>query len=150
VPPADGHDRPSGKKMTPTRIHLILKPSLIEGVGVFTLTAIKKGIRVPLFDEDDSKTVSRREYAAMPKAYSRYHVPDIDEKWWGPRDYHRMSIGWYLNHSETPNIDVVNDYTALRRIAVGEELTIDYSYSKFDWVKNKDKRHGRPPYKLLD
>ena len=136
--------------MTQTRVHLILKPSLIEGIGVFTLTPIKKGERVPLFTDDDSKIISREENARLPKAYSRYHVPDRDENWWGPRDYHRLSIGWYLNHSVNPNINVLDNYTALRRIAIGEELTIDYSYSKFDWVKDKDKRHGRPPYRLLD
>ena len=136
--------------MPKTRIHLILKPSLIEGVGVFTLTPIKKGDRVPLFEKDNSAIVSRKENARLPKAYARYHVPDSEEKWWGPEDYHRMSIGWYLNHSATPNVDVADNYRALRRIAAGEEITIDYSYSKFDWVKIRDRRHGRPPYTLLD
>jgi SET domain-containing protein len=136
--------------MTKRPIHLILKPSLIEGVGVFTLTPIKKGDRVPLFKKDDSTIISRRENVRLPQEYSRYHVPDRDENWWGPIDYHRMSIGWYLNHSTTPNIDAVDDFVALRRIKIGEELTINYSYSKFDWVNDKSKRHGRPPYRLLD
>lgn len=133
-----------------TRIHLILKPSSIEGVGVFTLSPIRQGDRVPLFEVDDSTTISRSENAELPRAYSRYHVPDAEERWWGPSDYHRMSIGWFLNHSRTPNVDVRNNYAALRDIAVGEELTIDYTYSKFDWVHDADKRHGRPPYTLLD
>jgi SET domain-containing protein len=132
--------------MTKPFVHLILKPSPIEGIGVFTLTAIKQGDKVPLFNEDDSKVISKEEYARLPEAYSRYHVPDADEKWWGPIDYHRMSIGWYLNHSNTPNINVLAGFTALRRIRVGEELTIDYSYCKFDWVNDKNKRHGRPLY----
>ena len=136
--------------MTESPIHLILKPSTIEGVGVFTLTPIRKGARVPLFCAGDSKTISRRQYARLPSAYARYHVPDADEKWWGPVDYHRMSVGWYLNHSRTPNLNVLDNFTALRRIAAGEELTIDYAYSKFDWVDDKDKRHGRPAYKPLD
>src|SRR5207342_3049418 len=129
---ADVHGSPlTESELTKTRIHLILKPSGIEGVGVFAATPIKKGDRVPLFPGDDSKIIPRHENAGLPKEYFRYHVPDRDEKWWGPTDYHRMSIGWYLNHSHTPNIDVLDGYKALRKIAAGEELTIDYSYSKF-------------------
>ncbi len=135
--------------MSRPRIHLILKPSPIDGIGVFTLTPLKKGDGVPLFAADDSKVISRRENVRLPKAYSRYHVPDADEKWWGPVDYHRMSIGWYLNHSDEPNIDASANFTALRGIKAGEELTIDYSYSRFDWVDDPGKRHGRPAYKPL-
>jgi SET domain-containing protein len=142
--------QPTERSVKGRPIHLILKPSLIEGVGVFTLTSIRKGDQVPLFGVDDSTTISRSENARLPKVYARYHVPDAEEKWWGPLDYHRMSIGWYLNHSPTPNIDVRSGYTALRGIKIGEELTIDYTYSKFDWVHDRNKRHGRPAYKLLD
>jgi SET domain-containing protein len=131
------------------RIHLILKPSAIDGIGVFTLTPIKKGDKAPLFADDDTKVISRQENARLPKAYARYHVPDAAEKWWGPVDYHRLSIGWYLNHSSQPNIDAAADFTALRAIRAGEELTIDYAYSRFDWVDDARKRHGRPAYKPL-
>src|SRR6266849_3362720 len=95
-------------------VHLILKPSSIEGIGVFTLTPIREGDKVPLFNEDDSKVISKEEYACLPEAYSRYHVPDAEEKWWGPIDYHRMSIGWYLTHSGPPNIDVLSGFIAVR------------------------------------
>jgi len=126
-------------------IHLLLKPSGIQGVGVFTLGPIAKGEKVPVFPEDDSVVVAREEFARLPPDYAKYHVPDAEEgKWWGPKDYHRMTIGWYLNHSDAPNIDALADWTALRRIEPGEELTIDYSFCKFDWVRDETKRHGRP------
>jgi SET domain-containing protein len=130
--------------MTKSPIHLILKPSSVDGIGVFALTPIKKGDKVPLFNEDDSTIISREDYLRMPEAYSKYHVPDAEERWWGPIDYHRMSIGWYLNHSKTPNIDILAGFTALHQIEAGEELTIDYSYCHFDWVTDKAKRQGRP------
>ena len=45
-----------------------------------------------------------------------------------------LDASWYLNHSEEPNVrfvechvdDGFNSYEALREIAVGEELTVDY------------------------
>jgi SET domain-containing protein len=131
-------------------IHLILKPSSIQGIGVFTLTPIKKGEKVSLSNENDARIIPESALARLPKAYSQYHVPDVEENWWGPINYHCMSIGWYLNHSRNPNIDVSCNFAALRRIGKGEELTIDYSYWKFDWVNSKRQRHRPPWFKLLD
>jgi hypothetical protein len=39
-----------------------------------------------------------------------------------------MWIGWYLNHSGSPNSDEREEecYYAVRDIAAGEEITIDY------------------------
>lgn len=47
--------------------------------------------------------------------------------YWCPSDFRRMSLGWYLNHSETPTL-IANgeEYIAARDILPGEELTIDY------------------------
>jgi len=125
-------------------IHLLLKASLIQGVGVFTLSPIDQGETVPVFPEDDSIVVSKEEFARLPEDYAKYHVPDAEVgKWWGPKDYHRMTIGWYLNHSDTPNVDALDGWKALRRIESGEELTIDYSFCKFDWVRDEANRDGR-------
>jgi hypothetical protein len=41
-----------------------------------------------------------------------------------------MSIGWYLNHSSTPNAhwdDDLNGYVSSRMLRAGEELLIDYN-----------------------
>jgi SET domain-containing protein len=38
-----------------------------------------------------------------------------------------MSVGWYLNHSQRPNLSV-SDYRALSDIAGGSELTINYRH----------------------
>lgn len=130
--------------------HLILKPSPIQGIGVFTLSPIKKGDRVRLSSENDAKIVEASELARLPKAYYQYHVPDVQGNWWGPLDYNCMSIGWYLNHSKNPNIDISSNFAAVRQIAKDEELTIDYSYWRFDWVKVKTLRYRPPWFELLD
>jgi SET domain-containing protein len=136
--------------MKTSDIHLILKPSSIQGIGVFTLTPIEKGQNVPLSNENDSRIINGSELTHLPKAYSQYHVPDIEGNWWGPVDYHRMSIGWYLNHSKNPNLNVSSNFSAMRKIQKGEELTIDYSYWQFDWVMAKSHRHRPPWFSLLD
>lgn len=40
-----------------------------------------------------------------------------------------LDISWYLNHSEEPNLQVIDGYLfrTLRRIHAGEELTVDYN-----------------------
>jgi SET domain-containing protein len=41
-----------------------------------------------------------------------------------------MSIGWYMNHSDTPNVtsskELNFEYFAAREIAEGEEIVCDY------------------------
>ena len=45
-----------------------------------------------------------------------------------PRTLNMLSVGWYLNHSERPNVEADDDgrFFTLRRIRKGEELTADY------------------------
>jgi SET domain-containing protein len=45
-----------------------------------------------------------------------------------PRTFNMLSVGWYVNHSDEPNLVAGDDgrFRALRRIATGEELTADY------------------------
>src|SRR5258708_37575616 len=85
-----------GGFMKASRIHLILRPSRIQGIGVFTLTSIKKGERIPLSNPNDARIIQDSELARLPKAYCQYHVPDVEGNWWAPINYHCMSIGWYL------------------------------------------------------
>lgn len=109
-------------------IPLILRPSRIEGVEVFTISPIKKGAKIPLFVGEDSKVVTESSWKKIKrlglKEYGKYHVAHKG-KHYGPLNAHRMSIGWYLNHSSKPNVQV-DSFVALRDIKKGEELTIDY------------------------
>lgn len=98
---------------------LIIKPSKIQGVGVFTSEDIKKGKKIPLFYSTDYKF--RKSVSKEEKVYCiRYK-----KGYAGPYDFNRMSIGWYLNHSRTPNVKT-RTWKAIRDIGKGEELFIDY------------------------
>jgi len=46
-----------------------------------------------------------------------------------PTNFNRMTVAWYLNHSERPNTKCDDDlnFSALRNINRGEELTVNYS-----------------------
>ena len=45
-----------------------------------------------------------------------------------PKDFGCMSVGWYINHSKTPNAYHHDyDYYALSDIKEGEEITVDYN-----------------------
>jgi uncharacterized protein len=104
----------------------VLKPSRIHGVGVFATHAIKKGVRLRLFARNESvrylrNTPKRRHLVA------RYGVPMGDDYFVCAADFGRMSVGWYLNHSDAPNaFRKAYVYYSRRNIRAGEEITIDY------------------------
>ena len=114
--------------MKSDRVVLILQPSPIHGVGVFARNNIKKGAALPMFAKGD---LTVREHASPIERHYAVHYTSknrIRSKplgWHCPEDFHRMSIGWYTNHSKTPNVQT-RTWTALRDIKKGEEITIDY------------------------
>ena len=114
--------------MKSDRVTLILQPSPIHGVGVFSRKQIKTGTVLPLFAKGDH---SVRKYAsAIERHYAVHYTAKnrIVSKplgWHCPKDFHRMSIGWYTNHSKRPNVET-RTWKALRDIRKGEEITIDY------------------------
>jgi hypothetical protein len=55
------------------------------------------------------------------------------EKYGAPETFNGLTIAWYVNHAETPNLASDSEYRfyALRDISAGEELTVDYrTYSE--------------------
>ncbi len=64
---------------------------------------------------------------------------------YAPRNPIRMSIAWYINHSDRPNVSsAVNPakwtIRARRDIRPGEELTVDYGTLDFNPSLNRRKR----------
>jgi SET domain-containing protein len=110
---------------------LYLRPSGIDGVGCFSDTPIKKGEFVRVWSPEDSewvpvKKAHRSRYAHL---YKKFGIR-MTGGYWAPIDWLRISVGWYMNHSPIPNLisdDGDVTYYAARDIAVGEEVTIDYS-----------------------
>ncbi len=104
---------------------LVLKPSKIEGVGVFTTRSIRKGAKLPLFDDADWRLI-RRPRPEERELVRRFCLAD-EQGYHAPADWNRMSIGWYLNHADEPNVEhQAYVYRAARSIRPGEELTVDY------------------------
>jgi hypothetical protein len=116
--------------------YVMLRPSPIAGVGVFAIRDIPRGCRdmfTPPGNDDDFVAVPRALVEAEP-AHVRALVENYclydDTTYWVPRDgFRQIDLSLCLNHSDTPNVVSVNDgayFEALRDIAAGEELLVDY------------------------
>ena len=110
---------------TTNEFSFVLRPSE-HGVGVFAAHDIEEGTHLRLFPEKGPAPVER-DANAVPECFRAYCI------WKGslltcPSDFGHMAIGWYLNHSKTPNAYHVEfDYYANRDIKAGDEITIDYN-----------------------
>jgi SET domain-containing protein len=109
---------------------LYLGPSKIDGIGCFSDIVIKKGEFVRVWSPEDSRWVPLAKAHASPHKhlFKRFGIRSTGG-YWAPVDFLRISVGWYMNHSETPNLQS-NDgdvtYFALKDIRPGEEVTMDY------------------------
>ena len=113
---------------------VMIKPSPLHGIGVFAIRDIPKGTK-NIFSKGvgDWIKVSKEEVDALPQ-----HSKDLienhclfDEDFYFIPDYgfKLVDLVIYLNHSETPNVISLNDgeeFEAIRDIANGEELLVDY------------------------
>lgn len=114
----------------------MLRPSAVEGVGVFAIRAIPRGCRA-MFSAPDAAgewvALPRPEVEALP-AHARHLVETYclydETQYFVPRDgFTKMDLSLFLNHADEANVASVDDgayFEALRDIAVGEELFIDY------------------------
>ena len=114
--------------------YVMIKPSQLHGIGVFAIRDIPKGTS-NIFSKGvgDWIKVSKEEVDALPQ-----HSKDLienhclfDEDFYFIPDYgfKLVDLVIYLNHSETPNVISLNDgeeFEAIRDIANGEELLVDY------------------------
>jgi SET domain-containing protein len=118
------------------RSYVVLRPSPIEGIGVFALRDIPKGCRdmfsKPLPD-DKWITVSREEVSALPVhaqwLISNYCLFDENNYFVPASGFKRIDVSLFLNHSNVPNVISINEgefFEALHDIKAGEELVIDY------------------------
>ncbi len=116
--------------------YVMLKPSPIEGIGVFAIKHIPKGC-TQMFSKpcanDKWVTVTKQEVVTLPPHAQfiignyclfddkNYFIPDTGFK--------KIDLSLFLNHADTPNIISINDgdyFEAIRDITPGEELFIDY------------------------
>ncbi len=107
-----------------------IRPSKIDGHGCFAAVSFKKGRKIA---EYAGEKISRREIARRVKNKRRIYVSSIDSYW--AIDGSRHGNGTqFINHSCEPNCfsKVVHGHIlffALRDIAPGEEILLDYGAS---------------------
>ena len=105
--------------------------SRLHGVGVLAIRDIPAGTLVFGGESERVAWVSRAAVRKLPAAV-RSLYEDFGMVWGDklgvPPSLNMLSVGWYVNHSERPNVEAGDDarFRALRRIRKGEELTADY------------------------
>jgi hypothetical protein len=115
-----------------------LKPSPIQGIGVFAITTIKKGALLFPQDSDEMLWVKADQLPKdkeLRQLYDDFAVvrngKDGRPKRYGcPRHFQRLTMSWYLNDpkkGEKPNVrcDENYEFWALSDIKKGDELTVD-------------------------
>lgn len=122
---------PRKRRMPHDDVYARIGASRIHGVGVIAVRDIPAGTRVFRGEDERVTWVSRAEVKKLPPAL-RALYEDFGMVWGTrigvPRTLNRLSVGWYLNHADTPNCVCDDDgrFFTLRRIRAGEELTADY------------------------
>lgn len=115
---------------------VMIRPSPIEGIGVFALRDIPKGCREMFSSPDTIEQwipVSKTEVDQLP-AHARalienYCLYDETHFFVPGYGFKKMDLVNFLNHADEPNIISINDgefFEATRDIRAGEELLIDY------------------------
>jgi SET domain-containing protein len=121
---------PSGCDSRTDEFSFILRASA-HGVGVFAAHRIQKGVTLRLYSDEVGALVSIRvRQDEVPGEFIKYCIPCPEPDWvWRPADFTRMDLVWFLNHDPHPSaaVDAEYCYTALKDIAPGEEITIDYA-----------------------
>jgi SET domain-containing protein len=105
--------------------------SRTHGVGVLAIRDIPAGTMVFRGESERVAWVSRAAVRRLPTAIRQLYE-DFGMVWGDrigvPPTLNMLSVGWYVNHSDRPNVEADEDarFHTLRRIRKGEELTADY------------------------
>ena len=113
-----------------------LQPSNIHGIGVFAVRDIPKGRNpfkmIPKYGDIGYVRITEDELDGLPPKLSELirelFIPTDGKMYIPNHGLNVIHLNGYLNHSITPNMRTRNgyDFITLRKIMVGEELTVDY------------------------
>jgi hypothetical protein len=109
-----------------------LRPSRTHGIGNFAIKRIKRGTKLFTGDSDEMLWIKADRLGRLPKEIRRLYE-DFgvlkDGRWGCPTSFNLLTPSWYLNESKSPNVvcDEHLNFVAKLDIALGEELTVDYS-----------------------
>jgi len=113
-----------------------LKPSKIEGVGVFAIRDIPiginpfKGLKKQKWVKFHITELSKLDQEILGLIDSFFVINNKDIVWISEYGLNGMDISYFLNNSKRPNLKTIDDGTnfkTLRKIKKGEELTVAYS-----------------------
>lgn len=113
---------------------IMLKPSAVHGIGVFSIAPIKKGER-NIFSNNNQHwiPISNEEMNSLPlhskQLIENYCLYDETQYFVPEEGLKILDLVVFLNHRESPNIISIEggiQFEALRNIEPGEELFIDY------------------------
>ena len=110
-----------------------LRPSPGRGVGVFAIRDIPLGINPFYADEGDTVLVPLQRVHEIddPDLRSIYFdfCPLLSGDFLAPTNFNLMSVGWYMNHSDRPNVtsDGGINFSTAEHIAKGDVLTLVYT-----------------------
>ncbi len=114
-----------------------LQPSTVcDGVGVFAITPIPAG--TTLFKDviPDTEHIEFAEITNVPKEVLSYLISmcNFDEKGiYLSRTVNNINISYFVNHSETPNVEhnsILDEFRTIRNIDAGEEILCIYYESE--------------------
>ena len=120
------------KRLPHYKVYVRLAPSRIHGIGVFAIQPIMGGTYIFYRDNSELVWVKKRSVMRVPKIIRKLYDDfciSKGELYGCPPSFSELTPAWYLNHSRTPNVAADKNYRfyALRNIAKGEELTVDYT-----------------------
>jgi hypothetical protein len=101
--------------------YLQLRPSPVDGIGVFAIRDIQKGCR-NMFSKDNGEwmKIPVKEVALLPdyakELISNYCVYDQDYYYIPDYGFKKIDLVCFLNHSDHPNIISVQDGNSLKRL----------------------------------
>lgn len=125
-----------------SEFYFILMPSKLDGVGVFATIDIEEGVAV----SDPHFLVRTLKKKEVPLIFHKYCIHKNDEEFFCPPRFDSMQIGWFINHSDKPNVAILRNrnlscsenenlmmnpelmtLVTLRKISAGEEILVNYN-----------------------
>jgi hypothetical protein len=103
------------------------------GVGVFAIRDIPEGTKLFIGDIGETarvpvSIVDELQDAELRRMYYDF-CPVVEGFFIAPVDFNQITMGWYLNHSHYPNVQINAglQFVTARLIRLGEELTANYT-----------------------
>jgi hypothetical protein len=110
----------------------------LTGLGLFAKKAIAANAYIVTYR---GRRIPTAEAQAREARYGAKYMFEVNRRWTIDGSS-RKNLGRYINHSCRPNAEAVLrkgriEFKALRRIAPGDEITLDYGKEYFDlFLKN--------------